>query len=150
MQRLSLIISTFIILSSSLQSFSQGQTEELYLIGTKDYRVPKYEKRTVTFLASKSESAVVKYNPVTLTFGSLLYVYQRILSPQVSAECRFHMSCSAFSKAAIQDFGLIKGIALTSDRIMKCNRLAAADARPGDFDDFFKIYDTPAKYRIVP
>jgi len=150
MQKLSLISSIVILLCCSLQAFSQSQTSELYLIGTKDYREPKFEKRTVTFLASNSESPVVKYNPVTLTFGSLLYIYQRILSPQVSAECRFHMSCSTFSKSAIQEFGLIKGIALTSDRIMKCNRLAAADARPGDFDDFFKIYDTPDKYRIVP
>jgi putative component of membrane protein insertase Oxa1/YidC/SpoIIIJ protein YidD len=127
---------------------AQFMVPDSVLINGADQTDHQYEKRHITFLASNSNSAIVKYNPFTLAFGSLLYFYQGVLSPQISAECRFRMSCSVFSKEAIREFGLIKGIALTSDRIMKCNRLAMADARPGDFDELYKIYDTPIKYRI--
>ncbi|MDZ7776053.1 MAG: membrane protein insertion efficiency factor YidD [Bacteroidales bacterium] len=72
----------------------------------------------------------MKYNPVAVSLGGLLYLYQSILSQQISAECLFHPSCSQFGKNAIREFGLLKGVALTADRITRCNRIAAHDIHP--------------------
>lgn len=144
----SIFILLLLTLAGTRGASGQFRPDPGALIRSADHRDPAFEKRHITFLGSESNSAFVKYNPFTLAFGSLLFVYQSALSPQISADCRFRMSCSAFSKASIREFGLIKGIALTSDRIMKCNRLAMTDARPGEYDEFFKLYDTPQKYRI--
>jgi putative membrane protein insertion efficiency factor len=138
----------FVFLFVAAACHAQFVVPDTLLSGRHDATVKAYEKRHITFLASESENALVRYNPFTLVFGSLLYFYQGALSPQISAECRFRMTCSHFSKEAIREFGLIKGIALTSDRIMKCNRLAMADMRPGDFDELYKVYDSPIKYRL--
>ena len=128
--------------------YSQTGSGDLQLIHDTNFNKPEYERRHIHFLASKSSNPVVKYNPVTLFFGGLMYFYQAALSPQISAECRFGLSCSNFSKSAIHEFGLIKGIAMSADRIMKCNRIAVMDARPGDYNSNFRIIDTPAKYRM--
>lgn len=127
---------------------AQVAASDFDLLKGEQFRERKFEPRHIRFLTPRSKNPVIRYNPVTLVFGSMLYVYQTAFSPQVSAECRFQLSCSGFSKQSITEFGLIKGIALSADRIMKCNRLAMIDARPGDYDVNFRMFDTPSKYRI--
>ncbi len=118
------------------------------IIRAENFEDHRFSRRHIHFLASKSSSPMVKYNPATLFFGSLMYFYQAALSPQISAQCRFQLSCSGFSRSAIREFGMIKGVALSADRIMKCNRIAVTDAKPGEFDGNFLLYDDPSKYRI--
>ena len=95
-----------------------------------------------------SKNKILRYNPVSLTFGGLLFFYQRIVSPQISAECPYQISCSNFSKASIQRFGLIKGIALTASRLMRCCKVAAVDIHPLYFDEKGKIIDSPDQYTL--
>ena len=66
-------------------------------------------------------SAFSKYNPVTLFFDGSMFIYQKGISEQISAQCTFSPSCSEFSKKLIQNFGLIKGVFLTADRLMRCD-----------------------------
>lgn len=130
------------------QVHAQVTATDFALLKGEQFTERRFEPRHIHFLTPRSKNPVIRYNPVTLVFGSMLYVYQAAFSPQISAECRFQMSCSGFSKQSIGEFGLIKGIALSADRIMKCNRLAMIDARPGDYDVNFRMFDTPSKYRI--
>lgn len=82
------------------------------------------------FIYSKEESPVVKYNPVNLAFGGLLFLYQNTLSQQFSAACLYNPSCSEFSKQSISEYGLLKGLFLSADRAMRCNRIAATGIHP--------------------
>ncbi len=84
----------------------------------------------VSFLKSKSTKKLAKYNPVHLVFVGLMYTYQRFLSAQFAAECPYELSCSNFSKAAIARYGLFKGIALSADRLMRCNEFLKYDITP--------------------
>ncbi len=59
-----------------------------------------------------------------------MYVYQGLISPQLPSECLYHTSCSAFSMELISEFGFTRGIIFTSDRLMRCNRVAALDIHP--------------------
>ena len=104
-------------------------------------------KRKVTFLLSERKNPIIRYNPVSLTFSGLLFVYQKFLSPQISANCPYNPSCSSFSKNAILRFGFIKGIALSADRLMRCNSIAAKDLSILDIKNG-KIDDAPEKYRL--
>jgi putative membrane protein insertion efficiency factor len=47
--------------------------------------------------------------------------YQLAISPLLPPTCRFHPSCSAYAVGAIQTHGALKGFALGSWRLLRCN-----------------------------
>ena len=128
--------------------FSQTKKSENDFLMEQNFREERFHsKRKVTFLLSSRKNPLIKYNPISLTFGGLLFVYQKFLSKQISSNCPYNPSCSSFSKNSILRFGFIKGIALSADRLMRCNTLAAHDISFLDFKDS-KIDDSPEKYRF--
>jgi putative component of membrane protein insertase Oxa1/YidC/SpoIIIJ protein YidD len=105
-------------------------------------------KRSPTFGFSQSKKWYVKYNPLTLSAASLLYAYQRYLSPQFSATCGFSPSCSGMSKLLISNFGLIKGTFCTADRLTRCNKISFADVDPTEINPMDgKIYEDISRYK---
>ncbi len=66
----------------------------------------------------------------SFTGGALLLIrtFQIWISPQDGPSCRFHPTCSAFGKIAVQKYGAIIGSILAGDRILRCNLFS----RPGD------------------
>lgn len=81
------------------------------------------------YIYQKEQSFIKKFNPFGLLIGGTLYVYQNVLSKHISADCLYTPSCSEFSKQAIKEYGLLKGIIMTADRLNRCNRIAAQDLR---------------------
>jgi len=84
----------------------------------------------IRFMRTRSNNFFIRYNPVSLTFGGLMYVYQRFISPQLPSECLYEHNCSDFSRELIYKYGLAKGVFTTSDRLMRCNRVSALDVHP--------------------
>ena len=64
-----------------------------------------------------------------LTAIATIRLYQRFVSPMLGSNCRFHPSCSQYSIMAIEEYGVIKGIWLSINRILRCHPL-----NPGGFD----------------
>ena len=62
-------------------------------------------------------------------FLALILFYQKIISPQLPARCRFYPTCSAYAFTAIQRFGVCKGGWLALRRILKCHPF-----HPGGYD----------------
>jgi putative component of membrane protein insertase Oxa1/YidC/SpoIIIJ protein YidD len=52
--------------------------------------------------------------------NALLNLYQKRISVLISADCVYALSCSRFSREAINKKGLIKGILLSADRLSRC------------------------------
>lgn len=103
----------------------------------------------IRFMRSRSNNFFIRYNPVSLTFGGLMYVYQRFVSPQLPSECLYEHNCSDFSRELIYKYGLAKGVFTTSDRLMRCNRLSALDVHPllvnektGKVKETIEVYKT--------
>lgn len=48
-------------------------------------------------------------------------IYRHALSPYLGASCRFTPTCSAYSKEAIERYGVGKGIFLSIKRLLKCH-----------------------------
>lgn len=95
-----------------------------------------------------NDHKVWKYNPFNLLFGSLLYVYQGVISKQVSSGCPYEINCSNFGKLSIKQFGLVKGLALTADRLTRCSKLAAVDLHPLSINKENRIVDNPVDYKV--
>ena len=129
--------------------FSQTKTDN-DLIFEKTTFVNSFEaKREVTYLFA-GKNAFIKYNPVSLVFGGLLYAYQKTISVQIGAACPYEVNCSSFSKRCIQQYGILKGIPLTADRLTRCTKLAGIDMIEGvDYNSrTHMIYDHPNDYKF--
>lgn len=48
-------------------------------------------------------------------------IYQAAVSPYLMKSCRFHPSCSFYSKEAVQKHGILKGGSLSAARLLRCN-----------------------------
>ena len=90
-----------------------------------------------------------RFNPAYWLLNGALTGYQKVISPQISADCLYELSCSRFSRAAIQEFGIVKGIALTADRLSRCNRVAATSIELLRINpQTGRVVDIPAMYRV--
>jgi len=48
-------------------------------------------------------------------------LYQRYLSPLLGKNCRFEPTCSHYAAAAIEEWGVLKGVWMGIRRISKCH-----------------------------
>lgn len=69
---------------------------------------------------------VVRFNPqetseLKLAATGLIRLYQKFISSQDSPACNFVPSCSHFGMACIQEYGVVRGILLAADRLLRCN-----------------------------
>lgn len=133
-------------LSIDAQSqFSKSQKAELKSV---DFHQHIYEPRRPKFLKI-SNTAIINYNPITLTFSSALYIYQKVISPQLQSRCPYEISCSAFSFASIQEYGLLKGVALSADRLTRCTQFTTIDMLPSQMNERSgMLIDNPSKYSV--
>ena len=51
----------------------------------------------------------------------ILKMYQKYVSPQCGANCRFIPSCSTYAIEAINKYGAVQGTILTVKRLMRCH-----------------------------
>ncbi len=89
----------------------------------------------------KSPTFIQIINPFYWAFSGLLTTYQQVISPQISASCVYETSCSRFSRLAIKKYGIIKGIALTADRLSRCTHSAVEETPSIYFNSKGKIRD---------
>lgn len=57
-------------------------------------------------------------------------LYQYLISPLMMPCCRFYPSCSQYALQAITHFGVIKGLWLTSRRLIRCQPWAKGGYDP--------------------
>lgn len=50
-----------------------------------------------------------------------IWLYQWLGSPWVGQQCRFYPSCSHYAKEALNKYGAIQGVWLTTKRLLKCH-----------------------------
>ena len=69
---------------------------------------------------------IVRFNPqetseLKLAATGLIRLYQKFISSQDGPTCAFTPSCSHFGMACIQEYGVLRGVLLTADRLLRCN-----------------------------
>ena len=59
--------------------------------------------------------------PVRALEVGLIRAYRATLSGWLGGQCRFHPTCSHYAEEAIRELGALKGTALATWRILRCN-----------------------------
>lgn len=109
------------------------------------YRLPGNNTKAVQL---RQQSWIARYNPVALALKGAMLGYQRLMSQQLARQCPYQLTCSNFSKQAILEYGAFKGVFLSADRIMRCNRIGLLDIKPIDIDtETGAIIDSLSRYR---
>ncbi len=64
-----------------------------------------------------------RQNPAWLGAIAARFVrgYQLLISPVLGPRCRFHPTCSEYSRQALRRFGLLHGGWLSTKRIVRCH-----------------------------
>lgn len=113
-----------ILLASS--SFSQSIVDKELLLNSCNNS--KYAEKSITYTFSQ------RHKVTNFLVKPLLFVYQKFLSKQISAECLYHTSCSEYSKLLYKRYGFTKATLSTIDRLMRCDRLSELDIKAIDRD----------------
>lgn len=120
-------------------SKAQSKTQDLASIAThirsSDLPDHSYEKST------KKTKFIQAVNPLYWVMKGGLSFYQTHISSQLSASCIYEISCSRFSKKLFAEYGLVKGLFLTTDRMSKCNRISYSQANRLSLNDHGKIVE---------
>jgi len=99
-------------------------------------------------LENRHRSFIARYNPVTLVLKGGLLGYQKLVSQQLARRCPYGITCSNFSKQAMEELGIFKGLFISADRILRCNRIGLLDVHPLSIDPATgAIVDPPNLYR---
>jgi putative membrane protein insertion efficiency factor len=61
---------------------------------------------------------------------SLIRIYQKLVSPNLGANCRFQPTCSSYAAEAVGRFGVLRGGWLAMKRIGRCHPLHAGGYDP--------------------
>jgi uncharacterized protein len=57
-------------------------------------------------------------------FGlKILAAYKLVVSPWLPPACRLTPTCSEYASEAIEEYGLLRGVALTAGRLLRCHPL---------------------------
>jgi putative component of membrane protein insertase Oxa1/YidC/SpoIIIJ protein YidD len=146
-----MVFFTFVITQIS---WAQNLNDDLQLISNKhfftneEFQYYQGQYNSAAVLQTKNRSFISKYNPVSITLKGAMFLYQNVLSPQLSKECPYEITCSNFCKESIREFGIAKGILIGADRLMRCNRISLMDVDPLTINQLTgKISDPPSKYK---
>ena len=104
--------------------------------------------RCSSWIYSRDGDKKKHVNPAAILLGGSLYIYQNVISKHLSADCLFSPSCSEFSKQSIREFGVVKGILSSIDRVNRCNRIAEHDLKNFSRNPLTNRYNDPvSRYR---
>ena len=48
-------------------------------------------------------------------------IYHKVVSPMTRQRCNYYPTCSHYAEQAIERYGILRGLVLSSWRIMRCN-----------------------------
>lgn len=125
---LSMCITVILLAQEPTQAQNSLRTSDIDLITETNKPNPEFAERKVTFGFGKKK-------PLSnVVLGPFMYGYQKFISPQISAQCLYHPSCSEYGKHLFHTYGGFKAFLSTADRLMRCDRISATDINEFDVD----------------
>lgn len=88
-----------------------------------------------SLMQTRHKNLPASWNPVAASLKGAMYVYQHVITLQLSRSCPYQVTCSNFSKHAVHELGLVKGMLVSADRILRCNRVSLSGVPPMNRDE---------------
>ncbi|NNE37714.1 MAG: membrane protein insertion efficiency factor YidD [Gammaproteobacteria bacterium] len=60
----------------------------------------------------------------------LIDLYGWLISPLLGSNCRFFPTCSCYTREAVEEHGVVKGVYLGATRICRCHPLSPGGVDP--------------------
>ena len=109
-----------------------GANEDMHpeRAGKEEFLVPEPSPRSTSAEASclgkwsraARRSQVKSIHPIRLPAYAWIRLFQKFISPVDGHSCSYYPSCSAYGHQAIERHGLLLGIPMTAERIMRNHR----------------------------
>jgi uncharacterized protein len=64
-------------------------------------------------------------------------VYRRVISPALPRRCKYEPTCSRYATQAVQEFGILRGLALAGWRLLRCNPFSRGGYDPVEAQRLF-------------
>ena len=112
-----------ILCFSSSQLFSQNRIKDLKLVQS------TFEKNKAP-VSKKNISTLQIANPIYWTYKGFSQLYIAHIKAPLSTTCVFETPCSTFNKSLFHEYGIIKSLSLSIDRLGRCNRLSYTQVSP--------------------
>jgi putative component of membrane protein insertase Oxa1/YidC/SpoIIIJ protein YidD len=100
---------------------------DLSLVASTRYSETAFDERKIVWMRPAKGSLLWEYNPLSLAFATLLFLYQAEVSPQLALNCPHSPTCSEFARQAIEQCGLPQGLLLAADRLLRCNQCGISE-----------------------
>jgi putative membrane protein insertion efficiency factor len=84
------------------------------------------------------------WNPARALLVSGIRGYQALVSPALPRSCKYHPSCSQYAIDALVEYGVMRGLVLTSWRLLRCNPLSYGGYDPVGRQTLFASRGTTA------
>lgn len=78
--------------------------------------IPSAKRR----LMFKQSDSLERVGVLKVSFAGLMYLYQNIISEQISASCMYEISCSEYTKQQIERNGIFLGSIKGFNQLMHC------------------------------
>jgi|TARA_B110000037_G_scaffold122941_1_gene140328 putative membrane protein insertion efficiency factor len=62
---------------------------------------------------------------------SIIKIYKMVISPYLTPSCRYLPTCSEYTIECIKEYGLLKGVAKSTKRILSCHPIKALGGGEG-------------------
>jgi len=79
------------------------------------------------------------WNPARTLFIWSIRGYQNLVSPALPRSCKYHPSCSQYAVDALSEYGVLRGLALASWRLLRCNPLSYGGYDPVEHQTLFAL-----------
>lgn len=76
------------------------------------------KKPTKRYFSFKNRTSY--FNPLAYVGSTLLFIYQKVISQQIQANCAYQTSCSEYTRLSIQQHGFILGTLNGLNQISEC------------------------------
>lgn len=69
----------------------------------------------------KASSSDPETSTVRIVLLGAIDLYRKLASPINGSRCGFYPSCSTFGQQAVSEYGVVRGVMMTADRLTRCN-----------------------------